>query len=169
MSIEVLVTYGSSRGGTSGIATLIAEALRGAGVKATVRDAAEVGSLDGFDAVVLGGALYATRWHRAAVWFARRHARALRKRPVWLFSSGPLDDSASEDAIEPTRQVAAIAERLGARGHRTFGGVLDPDTHGWLAGKMAAGGLAGDHRDAEAIRAWGREIAAELVEEAAVF
>jgi hypothetical protein len=40
---------------------------------------------------------------------------ALRTRPVWLFSSGPLSGSA-EEAIPPVPQVQELLERIGARG-----------------------------------------------------
>ena len=46
--------------------------------------------------------------------------------PVWLFSSGPLDDSAAEGDIPAVPQVQQVAKEIRARGHRTFGGRLTP-------------------------------------------
>jgi hypothetical protein len=46
---------------------------------------------------------------------------ALRKRPVWLFSSGPLNGSAIE-AIPPVPQVQELLRRIGARGHERIRG-----------------------------------------------
>jgi menaquinone-dependent protoporphyrinogen oxidase len=50
-----------------------------------------------------------------------RHVSRLRTLPVWFFSSGPLDDSADRDEIPAPAQVAVLAERIGAKGHVTFG------------------------------------------------
>jgi menaquinone-dependent protoporphyrinogen oxidase len=157
----VLVAYGSKMGGTAGIAEMLGEALATHGVSAEVRPAREVEDLAPYRAVVLGGALYAFRWHRDARRFVRRHGPALRERPLWLFSSGPLDGSATERPIPPVRFVAGAARRLGARGHATFGGRIAPDAKGFPASVLAKGS-AGDWRDPAHIAGWGREIAVAL-------
>jgi len=79
---------------------------------------------------------------------------ALRHIPVWLFSSGPLDDSADHDAIAPTRDVAVLMERVGALGHATFGGRLSADAKGFPASAMARK-RSGDWRNPAAGRALG--------------
>src|SRR5450432_3819964 len=99
--MAVLVVYGSKRGGTAGLAAMIGNALQDAGLSTDVAPAAAVRSLAGYDAVIVGGALYATRWHRDARRFVRRYAADLSALPVWLFSSGPLDGSAAAAEIEP--------------------------------------------------------------------
>jgi menaquinone-dependent protoporphyrinogen oxidase len=157
----ILVTYGSRRGGTADIADWIVEELRAAGWHATARPASSVHDIVRYGAVIVGGSLYAGHWHGDAQRFVRRHAKALRKRPVWLFSSGPLDDSAEQREIPPVHTVAHLATRIGARGHETFGGRLEPDAEGFLAHAMAARN-AGDHRDREHVARWARDIAAAL-------
>ena len=42
--------------------------------------------------MIVGGALYAFRWHKDARRFVKRHADELAGRPTYFFSSGPLDD-----------------------------------------------------------------------------
>jgi menaquinone-dependent protoporphyrinogen oxidase len=158
---QVLVAFGSKRRGTAGLATMIGDALAGAGFTAVVTPAREVGDLAGFDAVIVAGALYANRWHRHARRFVRRHAAALRGLPVWLVSSGPLDDSAARQDIAPTKQVARLIERVGARGHVTFGGYLAPDAKGFPASALAKN-KSGDWRDPEQVRRWVAMIAPEL-------
>lgn len=161
---HVLVAYGSKRGGTAEIAEWIGTALREAGVGVEVSPAHVVRSLAGYDAVILGGSLYAGRWHRDARRFARRFARELRDRPVWLFCSGPLDRSAEQavpPAIPGVGAVAKIAGRLDARGHALFGGRLAPDARGFPASSMAKK-LAGDYRNPDQVRTWAVGIAAEL-------
>jgi menaquinone-dependent protoporphyrinogen oxidase len=157
--MRVLVTWGSKMGGTEGIARAVAETLAAHGHVVTSRSADHAPGPEHFDAVVIGGALYANRWHRAARRYATRHVDALRRVPVWLFSSGPLDDSAP---ITPAvNQVAAIGDRIGARQHVTFGGKLAPDAKGFPAAAMAKK-LAGDWRDLPRVRSWAGAIADAL-------
>lgn len=164
-AMRVLVTWGSERGGTEGIARIVAEELvrRGLDVTAAPAHEARVRALDGsaFDAVVVGGALYANRWHRRALGFVARNVRELRRVPLWLFSSGPLDASADGEAVEPTRDVAALMDRTGAIAHVTFGGRLAPDAKGFPASAMAKE-HAGDWRNPERVRAWAGRIADAL-------
>lgn len=159
--MRVLVAYASERGGTAEIADWIGTALGEAGVQADVRAAGEVATLDGYDAAVVGGALYAGRWHREARHFVRHHGDALANRPVWLFSSGPLDHTAEQRPIEPVPGVAKFARRLNARGHATFGGRLSPDAQGFLASKIAKRS-SGDFRDHDQVAAWAADIVREL-------
>jgi menaquinone-dependent protoporphyrinogen oxidase len=84
---------------------------------------------------------------------------------VWLFSSGPLDESAERSELAPIPQVESVLRAVHARGHVTFGGRLSEDTHGWLgmvAHRMADEGHAGDFRNPERVRAWARQVAGEI-------
>ncbi|OBH05800.1 hypothetical protein A5696_25190 [Mycobacterium sp. E2699] len=159
--MRVLVTFGSKRGGTGGLATMIGDALTDAGCDAVVHPAKHAGGLDGIDAVIVAGALYANRWHRDARRFVRRNTLALRGLPVWLVSSGPLDDSAEKRDIPPTAQVAKLLHRVGARGHVTFGGRLEPDAKGFPASAMAKK-RAGDWRSPAHVRRWVGTVVNEL-------
>lgn len=49
----------------------------------------------------------------------------------------PLDGSAAQCDIGPMSQVQKLIERVGARGHATFGGRLSPDATGFPARAMA--------------------------------
>ncbi|WP_328681091.1 flavodoxin domain-containing protein [Streptomyces sp. NBC_00322] len=162
MTANVLVAYATKNQSTAAIARTIAETLDEQGVPAVARPAGEVLDVGDYDAVVLGSALYAGRWLRPARGFARRHQRALTGRPVWLFSSGPLDASAHERDIPAVRGAVRVAERLGARGHVTFGGRLDEGATGRIARMLLRQGRGGDFRDEEQIRSWARDIAKEL-------
>ncbi|MET9018946.1 hypothetical protein ABZV93_03075 [Actinopolymorpha sp. NPDC004070] len=83
--------------------------------------------------------------------------------PVWLFGSGPLDRSAEEHEIPPVDTARDAAEKVHARGHRTFGGRLREDARGFfgLARRMGRRGTA-DYRDEQAIDSWAHEPAREL-------
>lgn len=161
----VLIAYATKNGSTAEIAQHIGEVLKKAGFAVTVRPANDIRTkAEDHDAVILGGGLYAGRWHRHARAFARRDAHALKGRPVWLFSSGPLDASAAERDIPPTPGVRRVAERVDARGHVTFGGRLDENARGRMARMIVRSGKGGDFRDFEQITAWAEGVARELVE-----
>jgi menaquinone-dependent protoporphyrinogen oxidase len=160
--MSILVAYATKNGGTEGLATMLGEALRDEGLDVDVEPVSVINRVDGYEAVVLGAAVYTGRWHPDARRFARRHADALRDRPVWLFSSGPLDHSAEEHAIPAVKTAATAIEQVKARGHVTFGGRLMSDAHGWIARKMVQNGHGGDFRDHDHVAAWAHEIAAEL-------
>lgn len=159
--MRVLITWGSKRGGTAGIAETIGEALERRGFDVVLGSAEDVDSLEEVDAVVVGGALYANRWPLNVRRFVQRNVEALRKVPVWFFSSGPLDDSADRQAIPATREVGVLAERVGARGHVTFGGRLEAEAEGFPAAAMAKES-AGDWRNRARITAWAVELADAL-------
>jgi len=159
--MRILITWGSKLGGTEGIARVLGAALHDKGFDVDMVPARDVKGLETADAVIVGGALYANRWHRAARRFVSRQVPALRRVPVWFFSSGPLDDSADRGDLPPTKQVAVLMERVGARAHVTFGGRLAPDAKGFPAAAMAKE-HSGDWRNPERIRAWAAELAVIL-------
>jgi menaquinone-dependent protoporphyrinogen oxidase len=162
---SVLVAYASKHGSTAEIAAAVAEAIRAAGLKAECREAPAVTSLEPYDAVVLGSAVYMKRWRREARRFLRRHAAGLRERPFWVFSSGPVGDPANDDAAwtEPAGTIAE-AQRLGARDHPVFGGSMPAEPHGMAQRSMVKNTPPEyrDRRDWDEIRAWAAAIAAEL-------
>ncbi|MFG2867436.1 flavodoxin domain-containing protein [Streptomyces sp. NPDC048338] len=159
---RVLVAYGSKAGATAGIAEEISRTLQADGFDTVVLPADVVTDVSGYDAVVLGGALYAGHWTGKARRCARRNAKQLRERPVWLFSSGPIDSSAEQHEIPPVRGVARRMEKLGARGHMTFGGAVTAETSDPVARAMVSRGKGGDFRNPERIRTWAHHIGSEL-------
>jgi menaquinone-dependent protoporphyrinogen oxidase len=159
--VRVLVTYGSDRGGTAELAGWIGDGLRAGGAKVEVHPCRDAPPLTDFDAVVIGGSLYSRRWHADARRFVRRHTIALSQLPVWLFSSGPLDDPTEARDAPPVADVQEAMTRTDAREHLVFGGRLSPDAQGFVARKMARN-RAGDWRDADEASAWGESIARVL-------
>ncbi|MFE6196134.1 flavodoxin domain-containing protein [Streptomyces sp. NPDC057838] len=162
MPDRVLVAYGTTNGSTAQIAEAIAEVLRKEGLTAEALPAGSVTSVAPYDAVVAGGGLYAGRWHKDARRFVRRHRRELTERPLWLFSSGPLDPSASERDLPPVPGVQKVVERLDAREHVTFGGCLEEGAKGWVAGMILRSGKGGDFRDFAVIEEWAAGIGSAL-------
>ncbi|GGO92114.1 flavodoxin domain-containing protein [Wenjunlia tyrosinilytica] len=160
--LRVLVAHGTKNGSTAEIAEMIGTTLREHGIVADVRPAGDVRDVTEYDAVVLGGALYTNRWHRDAVRFSRRHRGKLADRPVWMFSSGPLDASAAQRRIPPTASARRAMGRLGARDHATFGGRLEDGAKGLIARQILKSGRGGDFRDRGQIRSWADGIATDL-------
>ena len=165
--MNVLVAYGSKHGATKGIAERIAETLRAEGQQAAAQPVEAVGDLDGYDAFVIGSAVYADRWTREATEFVQRHRAMLASRPVWLFSSGPIGAMATRhEPVEP-KGVTAIRRAVSPQDHRVFFGAwdrgkLDRSKLG-LAERIVAKRLPqGDFRDWAAIEAWADGIAREL-------
>lgn len=156
---NVLVTYGSRSGSTEEIARFVAAVFEEDGHKVDVLPAGRVFTVGRYEVVVLGSAIYATRWHRDAVRFLRRNADALRFREVWLFHSGPVGDGTADQQVPAPHNVRRIAARIGTGLPITFGGRLEADTaQGFLGRRMARSHLAGDYRDWEKIREWAAGI-----------
>lgn len=162
MTGNVLVTYGSTNGSTEEMAETVARVLRAEGLTAEARPARSVTNLNPYDAVVVGGALYTGRWHRDTRRFVRRHRRDLAVRPVWFFSSGPLDDTAARRDVPPVPGVRKAMTRLDVREHVTFGGRLTEGAAGRMARMLLRGGKGGDFRDTAATETWAAGIAEEL-------
>ncbi len=160
MAPRVLVTFASKLGSTGEIAEVIADTLRVDGIHASAHPVREVQGLDGWDAVVLGSAIYAAHWQRDARRFVDRHRDALVERPLWLFASGPLDTMLAAADLPITSHGAEITAGLGARGHHTFGGCLRADAD--IDPQVLRTHPIGDFRDWDAIRAYAHEIAAAL-------
>jgi menaquinone-dependent protoporphyrinogen oxidase len=165
MDGKVLIAYASKRGATAGIAERMAVVLRDGELQVDVLPVDRVGDLTGYDAVVLGSAVYFGRWRKQAASFLRANEAALTMRPVWLFSSGPTGEGAA--FLKGTDFPAAllpIADRIGARGTVVFRGCVDMGKLNPLE-RMALGKTdtpIGDFREWAAIEAWAGEIAAEL-------
>lgn len=159
--MTVLVAYASKHGATAEIAEAIAGTLRESGLDVDLSEAGEVASLDRYDAVVLGSAVYMRRWRGSARRFLRRHADGLASRPFWVFSSGPVGEPKPEEAtsswLEPPRIVRRV-EALGALEHVVLGGRAP------IGSRMERSTPAEfrDRRDWDAIRAWARRIATGL-------
>jgi len=162
MSRNVLVAYASKMGATAEIAEVIGAELRERGHHVDVRNAADVGSITAYDAVLLGSSIYARRWRPDAVRFLGRHVDELRHRQVWLFHSGPVGPDKDQDQIMPPK-VRRLARKIGAVPAVTFAGRLEPATaKGFLARRLARGELACDFRDWKLIREWARDVSAVI-------
>jgi len=158
--MRILVTAASRHGSTLEIAAAVADSLARRGLQAEAGSIEDV-TPDGYDAVVVGSAVYMGHWLEPARRFIEEHAPVLADRPVWLFSSGPLGPPEHLVPEGDPVDVAALAEASRARGHRVFAGRLSKADLGFGERAMVAAVRApeGDFRDWDAIDAWAGELA----------
>jgi menaquinone-dependent protoporphyrinogen oxidase len=161
---RVLVAYASKHGSTTEIAYAIAEELGRHQLDVECHRAGDVKTLDSYDTVVLGSAVYMKRWQPEARRFLRKHAKELTHLPFWIFSSGPFGEHPDLAWSEPPR-VLAKAEQLGVRDHVVFGGRLPVEPSGFMERALVRDTPAefADLRDWSEIRAWTTGIAAALL------
>lgn len=172
--MKVQVICGTRLGATRQIAERIAHRLEEAGLDARSMAPEEIAGDPAADAYVLGSGVYAGHWQKAIARFAREKAATLRQRPVWLFSSGPVGDTAARSApIEP-KEAAELWRLLDARDHRVFAGALDRDAvEGSDLNRLERAITRrfipeGDWRDWDSIDRWADEIASSLLGATAV-
>lgn len=172
--MSILVAYASRYGATQGIAERIAQVLSDQGMPAEARPAQSVVDPERYDAFVVGSALYMFHWQKDALRFVRQHHAVLARKPVWLFSSGPLGtetvDATGKDVRDSAgpQELEELRSATGAREHRVFFGALDVrklrGVHRVMTALPASKKLfiEGDFRDWGEIDAWAVEIARAL-------
>ena len=161
--MRVLVSVASRHGGTWEIGGCIAQVLRDDGHEVDLCEPQDVADATGYDALVLGSAVYVGHWLPAARELAERVEAAGAPPVVWLFSSGLATQPAA--AANSPHEMADLAQRLGSRGHKSFRGRLDRRVLTFAERATIAGARAreGDHRDFDLVRAWARQIEPSLV------
>lgn len=162
--MKVLVAVASKHAATAELAGVIGEELRAGGFEVVVHGLEDqrAPSPIGFDAAIVGSAIYAGRWMKSARRFLDDHATELGNIPTWLFSSGPVGDPLTPDGEPP--EVVELAPRVHARDRVVFPGRLDVDRLG-LGERIvvrAIGAAEGDFRDLAEVRRWTRQVADDL-------
>ncbi len=159
--MRILVTVASRHGSTREIGSAVADRLRAAGHEVDQTDPEDVGAVTGYDAVVLGSAVYVGRLAASLRDLVERQHGQLRARPVWLFWSGPvgvppIPATAPDD-------VSTVAARTGAREVRCFAGRLRREELGLAERALVAmiDAEQGDFRDFTEVEEWADQIAHE--------
>ncbi|GAA3760360.1 flavodoxin domain-containing protein [Salinactinospora qingdaonensis] len=164
--MRVLIGYASKHGSTREIAERVAQRLREHSHNAEARPFARARRADAYEVIVLGSAVYYSRWLKEATAYVRRNATALAARPAWLFSVGAARAVGARfnAPVNPPRDVTSIQRKIRPRGHRFFAGALRKEQlplPGRLLSRLMRSGRA-DFRDWADIDAWADKIAAEL-------
>ena len=160
--MRVLVSAATKYGATADIARVIGEVLGEHGLDPTVAPPDQVDGVGGYDAVVVGSAVYAGHWLKPARDLVDRFGNELAGRPVWLFSSGPVGDppKPEEDPVD----VARLVSLTRARDHRVFAGKLVRRQLSFPERAIVSALRVpeGDFRDWTEIKQWAAGIAAAV-------
>ncbi len=160
--MRILMVVGSRHGATQEIGEAIGEVLTEAGHEVVHRDPDDFTSTMGFEAMILGSAIYYGRWVSAVRELVERHAGTLAATPLWVFWSGPLGTKGvPRGSVEGMDE---LLERLRPRGFREFDGRADRGELGMRERAVVSlvGANYGDYRDFDEVRSWALEIADDL-------
>ncbi len=159
--MRVLLAVASRHEATWEIGGSVAGVLRARGHSADLVAPEAVTSLEGYDAAVVGSAVYLTQLLPPARQLLTRLRTELTAVPLWLFASGLARPSSG---ARTAADLAQLTERLGARGFQLFRGRLERDGLSFAERVAAAGVLnrEGDHRDFDVIERWAGLIADTL-------
>lgn len=157
--MKILLAVASKHGSTNQVAEVIAHVLDGRGHQTVVTDPALVQSLEGYEAVIIGSAVYMTAWMDSAREFVKRFSHEIGELPLWAFSVG-LSGVPRGNAQDPAR-VGPMLLQIQPIDYRTFSGKLDPSDLNLRERTIArlGGALEGDYRDFEDVAHWANQIA----------
>ncbi len=161
--MKILLVSSSRHGSTDEIAAILAEELRAGGLEVEPAKPEDVADVKGYDAFVVGSAVYMTRWTPEAVDFTRRFRDALASHPVWAFSVG-LAGLPKGKVVDPNR-IGPVLLTIEPEDHVTFAGRFDPSRLSLRERTIAkvGGACEGDFRDWEEVRAWAASIRDSLL------
>ncbi len=164
---KVLLVYATKYGATKEIAERIAETIQAAGHETRLVPAENAPAVDGFDAVVVGSAVYIGKMRKAMRQFLKKNQEILSQKPVWLFASGPTgkDDQPGEfEGMHRPQAIRDLIDKIGPKERVVLGGALLRDALSGLDRWMISQAKAplDDARDWDAIAGWAQKIADEL-------
>jgi len=159
--MKLLVAVATRHGATAEIGEAIARTFRSRGMAVDSIAPEKVDSLAGYDAAVIGSAVYLGRWLAPASEFIDGHADELRRIPVWLFASGPITPIKDEGDVA---QGEKLRELIGARENRLFPGRLEKEGLNIVerVSVHMVGSPWGDYRPWPEIEEWAASIATSL-------
>ena len=163
--MKILLTSSSKHGSTDEVAAVIAERLRASKIDVDIQRPEDVDGVDGYDAFILGSAVYMTKWTQEAVDFTRRFHEPLKARPVWAFSVG-LSGLPKGKVSDPMR-IGPVLLAIDPEDHVTFAGRFDPSKLSLRERSIArlGGAAEGDYRDWDEVRQWADAIATSLYDD----
>ena len=145
--MHILVTASSKHGATDEVADAIAKRLEAAGFTVDRIAPADVTTVEPYDAVIVGSAVYILQWM---------------PEPVWAFSVGM--NGVPKHSEQDGNRVGPLLTHVNCRELRTFPGRYKPELLSLRERSVArlAGVVEGDFRDWDAIEAWADGIVAAL-------
>lgn len=164
---KVLVVYGTGTGCTAGIAERIGATLAETGASVEVVSAEDAPSPDGYDAVLVGSGVRAGSWHKAAKTWVAANADELKAGKVAFYTACLTMAADPEKAADVHAYTDALIAETGVEPVDVglFAGWYEPKRFSFVERtilKMMKS-PEGDFRDWDAIDAWTRDVAAQLV------
>ena len=170
MKEKTLIVYASRYGSTEDIAQRVGQVLGESGLSVDVQSVADIGSLDDYATVIVGGAIYSGQWDQELIDFVSMHENILRSTPAAMFI---VAIRLRENTEEMRESVLGTVEKQRL--------ILDPLTVGFFAGKIDYSQLSpivrlqiqkkslpeGDFRDWNAIDDWANGLV-ELLQNALI-
>jgi len=169
--VKILVAHASKYGTTEGIAEFIGEKLRKGGFSVDVSDVSSAAGLSGYDAYVVGSALFMGHWMKEAKEFVSKNRSILASRPIWILSSGPTGTKLTDKKGRDLREVSGPSELddlqswVYACDHKVFFGAFFADRlkgTAALFARMIPEEDQGDFRNWPEIAAWAITISSAL-------
>ncbi|WAI00650.1 flavodoxin domain-containing protein [Methanogenium organophilum] len=164
---RTLIAYATKYGTTKEIAEEIQDILTENGIESDLINVMETGSIDTYDAVIIGSPVYMGKMLIEARDFCQKYMQFLAEKWVAIFVDGVSCCPPGEEAERTL--IAAIDEMkdyVKPAVKKVFAGSLDPSVLIEADAQIAdmVHPPVGDFRDHEAIRTWAREIASAILE-----
>ena len=164
-----MIAYASKYGTTGEVAEAIARTLSQQGAAADTMPIAEVRDLSVYDAVVIGGAIHYDKWMSEARHFVTANEDMLSTLPVaYFFTCGILaegSEKAENKALRYAGKLEALSDQIKPVSIGRFAGALDYGKMNLLTRiawkivfTVVFRAREGDHRDWDAISAWGESV-----------
>jgi menaquinone-dependent protoporphyrinogen oxidase len=174
---RILIAYDTIHGSTAEVADHIGKELCARGFTVDVRCVGNASSIENYDAVILGSAIYEFNWLPDARRFVRNHYSTLASKPIAVFivcSAMYQDTPENRDAVQKAF-VSPLINRYPAISPLSiglFGGAVDFNTNRYnlfekfvlrILGKVLGFKDNADWRDWDYISDWAQEVG-DLVE-----
>jgi menaquinone-dependent protoporphyrinogen oxidase len=173
MPKRILIAHASRAGSTAAVAEVIGQVLRDGGAEVDVHPVTDITSLAGYDALVLGSAIWAGKPLPEAIRFAARQRQALSQLPVAYFiQCDLLREDTPQHREAARRYLAPLVKITHPVSVGLFAGKRDLSTMNplvrWLLGHLFHI-VEGDWRDWGQIRAWTATLGRQLAQAEPMF
>lgn len=158
---NILVTWATKAGSTTGIAETIAATLREQGAQVDLMPVNDVTDVTRYDALVIGSAIRASSWLPEAVTLIETHQAVLAQKPVAYFTAClTLAEDTPENREEVHAYTDPVREILAPQAEAFFAGAMDLKKLSFPVRLLIKSMKApqGDFRDMDAVTAWAQSI-----------